>query len=139
MEAEIHAELTHCFLAPYCTGVSLTAYSPAMEIIVPGGGGHPGGQKCDIPSTCGTKTATRLLSLLCVCHAFTRMSQLPSLARLRCTQQLQYLPPLIRAFCCHKMVPGVHFVNHTCMTFAIHYLRFFDPQVQRGSLHLVRN
>ena len=33
MEAEIHAKLTYCFLAPYCAGVSLTACSPAMEII----------------------------------------------------------------------------------------------------------
>ena len=120
MEAEIHAEFTHCFLVPYCTGVSLTAYSPAMEIIC----------ACSLRGApWGSKVWHTFNMWDQDCNAIAeppiRMSRLftyititkPRLASL-------HSAITVPASTDKSFLPGVHFVNHTCMTFAIHYLRF---------------
>ena len=132
MEAEIHAKLTHGFLAPYCTGVSLTAYSPAMEIICACSlRGAPWGSK--VWHTFDMRDQN--------CNATTelpmRMSRLYTYVTITKPRSASLHSAItVPASTDKSFLPGVHFVNHTCMTFAIHYLRFFDPQVH---LHLVRN
>ena len=134
MEADIH------FLAPYCTGVSLTAYSPAMEIICACSlRGAPWGSKVwhtfDMrDQDCNTTAEPPM----CMSRLYTyvtitkpRSASLHSAITVPASTDKSFLLSQNGAGCllCESYLYDI------CHSL----LKVFDPQVQHGSLHLVRN
>ena len=82
MQVEIHTNLhACCFVAPYWTAVSSTAYLAAMEIMCACRlRGPPGGQKRDIHLTSRGRDCNEPYKHMppMLCHGFTPTSQLPS-------------------------------------------------------------